>query len=379
MKQIYKTMKEGIDRTIFPGAVLLIAHQGNIVFHEAFGASMIVPQQHKMTCNTYFDLASLTKPLVTTTALALLLYQGLIDLNDPLVKYIPLFKGGGKEDVTLFHLLSHCSGLRAWRPYYKNIFKQDKIEKGFLGSVQAKQAVFQMAHQEPIITRPGQRSRYSDIGFILLGEVIEKVSQMPLDLFFNRHIRAASKSSESFFLPLHQKASASFNFPFAATEDSNRRKEMILGVVHDDNSYAMGGVSGHSGLFSTAMGLYQLACIWIDSLKGFGLIDLKIATTFITKQEGEAVPIGSSRALGWDTPSHPKKAGGRGVSSSGHYFSPSSFGHLGFTGTSVWVDRKAELIVILLSNRVHPSSKNVRIREFRPLIHDVIFKAIVGV
>ena len=149
-------------------------------------------------------------------------------------------------------------------------------------------------------------------------------------------------------------------------------------MVHDDNAYVMGGVSGHAGLFSTATGVYQLVCTWLDSAKGSEFFDRELALRFIARQEGNQSPKGSSWGLGWDTPSRPTKAEGPAISSSGHFFSDNSFGHLGYTGTSIWVDRKHNLIIILLTNRVHPSRENRKIQSFRPELHDVVFKEIVS-
>ncbi len=378
MGRIFEKMKEGLRSSVFPGAVLLIAHREKIVMHEAFGAAMIMPEKQEMRRETVFDLASLTKPLVTTAAMALLLQDKGLSLEDRLTKYIPEFSGGDKDDMTLFHLLTHSSGLPAWRPYSQAILEQEKNEKDFIGSKEAETTVLKMAHDEALIALPGEKSLYSDVGFILLGEVIEQVSQMSLDLFYTQQILTPSKSTESFFVPIDESPSDLEHFPFAATEDLPHRNGVIQGIVHDDNAYVMGGVAGHAGLFSTALGVYHLVSAWNSALKGSGFLSPEIATRFVTRQQGREVPEGSSRALGWDTPSHPRGSDGPGISSSGHHFSASSFGHLGFTGTSIWVDQEKELVVIFLSNRVHPSSKNEAIRKFRPELHDIIFEEVVG-
>lgn len=376
---IAEQMRLGIASSVFPGGVLLISYQNKLVFHEAFG-QRIMGKKEPVGLQTFFDLASLTKPLATTAAIALLLQQNLIHLQDPLIKFLPEFSGGEKDHVTLFHLLNHCSGLPAWRPYYQNILAQDKKEPGFLGSIAAKKVVFQMAHTEELITRPEETSRYSDLGFILLGEVVEKVCEMTLDAYFSRYIASALKISASFFPRTHENPQGIKNTgspPFAATEDSTWRKGVITGVVHDDTSYAMGGVAGHAGLFATAFGVYQLVQAWLDSLQGKGFLSPEIAEQFVSRQGKKHNPTGSSWALGWDTPSIIAGSASPGISSSGHYFSPASFGHLGFTGTSIWVDRTHALVVIFLSNRVHPSRKNEAIRTFRPKLHDIIFETLI--
>lgn len=376
MKQTVAKMEAGLAAGVFPGAVLLVAHRKKIVLHRAFGWAMITPNRVEMTRDTVFDLASLTKPLVTAAAVARLLQQNRLALENPVKKYLPVFSGGEKDQVTLFHLLNHSSGLPAWRPYYEKIIKRDKITPGFLGSNEAKKCVFEMARREALVAQPGEKSCYSDIGFILLEDVIETITQMPLDVFFKRHIRPAAASCEAFF-PAEQKTRYTPGRVFAATEEVSWRGGVISGIVHDDNAFVMGGVAGHAGLFATALDVYRLLALWRASLEGSGLFDTKNARLFVTRQAGRRGPAGASWGLGWDTPSHPSGTGGPGVSSSGRFFSPESFGHLGFTGTSIWVDPKHDLTVILLTNRVHPSRENVSIRVFRPALHDIIFKEVV--
>ncbi|MFQ5949983.1 MAG: serine hydrolase domain-containing protein, partial [Nitrospiria bacterium] len=185
---IAQKMKEGVLAGVFPGGVLLVHHRGRIVFHKAFGSASLTPKRKSMTCSTLFGLASLTKPLATSAALALLLQRRCLALSDPLSRFIRGFKSGEKGGITLFHLLNHASGLPDWRPYYQVIAKRGEKEKGFVGSDAAKEAIYRMAHREPLISAPGTESRYSDIGFILLGEVIEKVGGEPLHRFCYRHL-----------------------------------------------------------------------------------------------------------------------------------------------------------------------------------------------
>ncbi len=322
----------------------------------------------------------MTKPLVTTAAIAQLLQQNRLCLDDPLQKFLPDFYGGEKSQVTIFHLLNHCSGLPAWQPYYEHIQIQEKKEPGFLGTLSAKKAVFQLAHAEKLTAHPGEISRYSDIGFILLGEVVEKICNMSLNAYFSKHIVSALIQCESFFPGAPENPQGVQNpdtHHFAATEDSKWRNGIISGIVHDDNAYAMGGIAGHAGLFATARGVYQLVQTWLDSIKGKGFLSPEIAEKFVSRQKELISPKGSSWALGWDSPSVSSGRGNPEISSSGHHFSPSSFGHLGFTGTSIWVDRPHELVVIFLSNRVHPSRENEAIRNFRPILHDLIFETLV--
>jgi CubicO group peptidase (beta-lactamase class C family) len=298
-----------------------------------------------------------------------MLQEKRISLDDPLSRFISGFSRGSKREVTLGHLLTHSSGLPDWKPYFQTIAKRAKKEQGFLGSAEAKATVYALARKEPLISAPGETSRYSDIGFMLLGEIIEKVGGASLHRICSRKIFSKISCRETFFINQGRRPAAARNRDFAATEDSVWRSRVVSGIVHDDNTYAMGGVSGHAGLFSTAKEVYQLVRLWLDSLKGRGIFDAALASNFLTRQRGKWVPARSSRGLGWDTPSRP--------SSSGQYFSKSSFGHLGFTGTSVWIDPKVDLAVILLTNRIHPDTSNEQIRAFRPALHDIIFREIV--
>jgi len=377
MTPIFGQMRQGLAASVFPGGVLLVAHQNEIVCHEAFGFRMIHPKREKMQTETFFDLASLTKPLVTATLIARLYQQKLVDLQDPLVKYLPAFSGGPKNEVTLFHLLNHCAGLPAWQPYYQDILIREKKAPGFLGSAEAKQKVFKMANAENLISQPGESSCYSDIGFILLGQVIEKIYDMPLDRCFMQHIASPLNLSESVFPHTDRDHKQAGRISFAATEDSAWRKTVIVGEVHDDNAYVMGGAAGHAGLFATAAGVYQLVRAWIDSIQGSGFLSAEIASGFVSRPKDVKTPQGTSWALGWDTPSVSRMQVNPTISSSGHHFSASSFGHLGFTGTSIWVDLENALVVILLTNRVHPKRENDAIRSFRPKIHDTIFETVI--
>ena len=363
-------MEDGVASGAFPGGVLLISHKGKVSLHKAFGFAQLIPRKIPLTINTLFDLASLTKPLATTTAMALLIQSGTLRLENPVSKFIPAYKTGDKKKVTLAHLLSHSSGLPDWKPYFWAIIRQDKKTPGFLSSPSAKQVAYHMANNEPLIHSPGTHSLYSDIGFMILGEIIEKVSGESLDQFCKHNIFLKLNCKKTFFPALGQKITGRI----AATEDCPWRGKVILGEVHDDNTYAMGGVSGHAGLFSTAQEVFTLVTDWLHSINGHGSIQAGLSKKLVTRRrtpKGRNADCGGSFALGWDTPSLQN-------SSSGQFFAPSSFGHLGYTGTSIWVDHVRELVVILLTNRVHPTRKNNQIKAFRPALHDLIFQEIVG-
>ena len=219
--------------------------------------------------------------------------------------------------------------------------------------------------QEPVEAPPGAQSVYSDLGFILLGVVVERAGGSPLADYCRSAVFEPMGALLGFRGP---KGAASAGLSLIApTEDDPWRGRLLRGEVHDENAWALGGVAGHAGLFGTAEGVSVVVGHWLDGYKGRSrLLQADLVKRFTTRQEN--IP-GSSWALGWDTPSAP--------SSSGSRFSPASFGHLGYTGTSVWVDPSVELEVVLLSNRVHPTRRNESIKQFRPLIHDVIYGELI--
>jgi len=368
LEQISQRMKQAVEENVFPGAVVLVAYRGKIVFHEAFGSSRIIPQKVPMTQGTLFDIASLTKPVATATACMFLLQRGLLKLEYPVNKIVSEFGNGEKDRVTIFHLLTHSSGLPAWKPLYQEVIPEAQEKPDLLGDDAARDKIYGMVHNEPLSYTTATQSLYSDLGFILLGEIIERLAGMRLDKFCEKEIFPEFKLGETFYLPWREDSAVSrmSGRIVAATEDCSWRKKVLTGVVEDENAYAMGGVSGHAGLFSTASDLFRFLEILLhaDSEDG-ALLPSKLVRLFL--ERNTEVPK-SSWALGWDTPSTP--------SSSGRYFSRNSFGHLGYSGTSIWVDRDQKLAVILLTNRVHPTRKNNKIQKFRPEIHDLIYKVV---
>ena len=351
-------MVQGVAEGVFPCGALLVRYRGQIVFNEVFGAASVVPKITPIGRETLFDLASLTKPLATAAALLLLAQEKVLALSDPVQRFIPSFSGDRKEAVTLFHLLNHSAGLPAWKPYY--------AEAGH-GA-----AILNSLHAEPLIAPPGTERLYSDLGFILLGEVIETISGERLDRFCARRILAPAGCQTAGFRPIIPD-SVNRAAPTVSIAATSRLADgrVLHGEVDDDNARAMGGVAGHAGLFATVAEVDRLLGLWIDGLDGKGIFDRSLATQFVTRQSGQGVPVGSTWGLGWDTPSPL-------ASSSGRFFSAESFGHLGYTGTSIWFDRKTTLGVILLTHRVHPDRGNQKIKRFRPELHDLIFQEVVG-
>jgi CubicO group peptidase (beta-lactamase class C family) len=316
--------------------------------------------------DTCYDLASLTKVLATTTAWALLIQNGRAALDDPIDRILEELQGSPVGMATVRQLLTHSSGLPGWRPYYERIAAIEKTEPGFMGNVAARQALLGYIAKEDLLYERGSRSLYSDLGFMLLGFAVERLSDEPLDVFCRRRIYDPLSAHPLTYGPrqplaLHAEPPKS-SLLIAPTEEDPWRGRILCGEVHDENAFALGGVAGHAGLFGTARAVLAVAQAWLQAWRGDrGLLEPRMATWCTTRQQ--TVPK-SSWGLGWDTPSAP--------SSSGALFSPESFGHLGYTGTSLWIDPVKELEVVLLSNRVHPTRRNERIRAFRPLIHDLV-------
>ncbi len=368
---IAKAMHAAAENGVFPGAVLHVRLRGTPVYHRAFGRAALVPAREPAHLETIYDLASLTKPLATTTALLCLVRDGRLGLDDPLQKHIEEFKGSALGEATIFHLLTHSSGLPAWRPLYERIAEEDHRAPGLLGSPASVTLALSLIKQEPLATPPGARSLYSDPGFMLLGILIERVSGSTLAAYCRRSVFEPMKAT-LFFLGPRSTGPGSVAPPdtslVAPTEDDPWRGRLLRAEVHDENAYVLGGVAGHAGLFGTAAAVSVVTGHWLDSYMGRSrLLPPDLVKRFTTRQESIA---GSSWALGWDTPSAP--------SSSGSRFSAASFGHLGYTGTSIWVDPAKELEVVLLSNRVHPTRRNEGIKQFRPLIHDLIYEELVA-
>jgi serine-type D-Ala-D-Ala carboxypeptidase len=370
-KSVDKAFEDAVIQGVFPGAVLLVGRGDEIVYEQAFGSRSLMPTIKPMDRSTIFDLASLTKPLATTVVLMLLVSEKKICLDDRVTRFFPAFGVFGKHEITLRHLLNHSSGLPHWRPYYEDVLKRDKVgEINFVASQAAKQYVFTQIHREKPVSPAGLQGLYSDLGFMVLGEIVEAISDSTLDRFCQDRIFDPLGLESTFFVDLTRSRSQrlqAIEEMIAPTEDCPWRKKVLRGEVHDDNAYAIGGVAGHAGLFSSVRDIHQLlACLNRCRRGSDSFLPRKLIEEFLSKDEAVK---NSTYALGWDTPSE-------NGSSSGKYFSAHSVGHLGFTGTSIWWDLEKNSHVVLLSNRVHPTRKNEKIREFRPYIHDLIMKTL---
>jgi len=355
-----ETLLEGGRREgVYPGAVLLAASGGIIRLFMAAGDRTLWPQPFPMEKETLFDLASLTKPLATTLAMMKLVDGGKIGLDTPIQALLPRTVPEDKRSITPRLLLSHSAGFTGWMPFY--------LDMDHVAPTGRKAALRNQLLTLPLAYEPGTRSLYSDLGFMLLEWVIETTACLDLPRFLER----------AFYEPLTLREIGFFSSDlpgrfsqgrFAATEACPWRKQIIQGTVHDENAYAIGGYSGHAGLFGTAGDVYKLATFLRANWRGERNDDLTPETVreFFTRQD---LVNGSTWALGWDTPSPAN-------SSAGRYFSPTSVGHLGFTGTSLWMDLEQDVIIIFLTNRIHPTRKNEKIRAFRPVLHDRVMQVL---
>ena len=355
LEPVYKLLDRSVAAGAFPGGVLAVGWNNQLALHP-FGQLEREGKAYDVDEDSMYDVASLTKPVVTTTLAMLLVQQGMLNLDLPVERYLPEFALASKSDphpdwrarVTVRMLLLHDSGLPDHRDFYKEAKGHD--------------AIWARVVAEPLVSAPGTQIQYSDLGFILLGEIIERLTGESLDALAKQAIFSTLGMSRSQFNPPRR-----LREDIAPTEqDATYRKRLIWGEVHDENAWAMGGVAGHAGLFSTAPDLAPFAQMILNGgIYGHDrLLSRGIVQQFTTR-----VVVGdSARTLGWDVPSEP--------SSSGRYFSPKSFGHTGFTGTSLWIDPERQLFVILLTNRVHPTRANEQIRQVRPALHDAIFEAL---
>jgi CubicO group peptidase (beta-lactamase class C family) len=343
----FAVLRSAIAQRAFPGAAVAIIHQGKLIAHKGLGHFTYDATSPAVTAETIYDLASVTKVIATTTACMILYDRGLLKLDQCLVDLLPDFASDDpqRRQVTLRMLLAHSSGLPAYIRLFQTAHNKDEL--------------LQQALQIPLTAAPGSRDEYSDIGFILLGQALEKLSSEPLDQFCQREIFAKLNLAPTCFNP-----PASLKLAIPPTEDDRTfRHRLIQGEVNDENASVMGGVAGHAGCFSTALDVSLFAQCML--LGGSPLVKKETMEIF-TRRQGS--PPGSSHALGWDTPSQP--------SQSGKYFSSRSYGHLGYTGTSLWIDPDRQLSVTLLTNRTWPDRSSQSIKQIRPAFHDAVIEAL---
>jgi CubicO group peptidase (beta-lactamase class C family) len=356
-ENIIKCLEKGLEQKVYPGAVLLVGQKGEIAFFHSVGNRALIPKLLPMEQDTIFDLASLTKPLAATAAVMKLVDDAVLDLDVPISSLIHPFPWKDKARITPRLLLNHCAGLADWMPLYRSLEKVPLDER--------KPTARQLIMEASLSRRPQRVSLYSDLGFILLEWIIETASGQAFSSFIDAALYRPL-GLETLYLDTIDRAPAYPKDAYAATEDCPWRKDIMQGHVHDENAYALGGHSGHAGLFGTALDVFTLTTRVLSAYHGDDttLVSRETARAFLSLQS----PIPNATwALGWDTPSV------RG-SSSGNSFSPTSVGHTGFTGTSVWIDLERWVTVIFLTNRVHPTRANQGIKAFRPELHNLIMR-----
>ena len=329
----------------FPGAIAVIGNRDSIMVEYGVGSLDWKPSPRPDE-NTLWDMASLTKVVGMTTAMMQLTEAGKVDLDAPVQRYVPEFRGPNKDRVTVRHLLTHSSGLPAWRPLYKETTTPEEARA--------------LAIATALDTLPGVRMVYSDLGAIILGVLVERVSGERLEDYLARHVFGPLQMQSTEYRP-----GAALLPRVAPTEYDPWRQRQIHGEVHDENAFSLGGVSAHAGLFSSANDVARLCRMYLDggALDGVRIVRPETIHRFTTVQDSTL----SNRALGWETPN--------GTNSAGHLLKRPAFGHTGFTGTSIWIDPSRDLFIVLLTNRVNPTRMNLRISGVRTRLAD----AVVGI
>jgi serine-type D-Ala-D-Ala carboxypeptidase len=346
--EAFAVLKREIEEHAFPAASVAVVHAGVIVALQGFGRFTYESNSPRAAYDTIYDLASLTK-VVATTATAMILYdRGLLHLDSPVLELLPQFAADDdrRSEVTVRMLLTHTSGLPAYERLFLRFITRDKL----LAS----------AMKLPLVNEPGSVTEYSDVGFILLGEILARIANESLDSFCTRELFRPLQMLETTFRP------QAILLPRIPPTENDRdfRNGIVQGGVNDENAWVLGGVAGHAGLFAPASDLARFAQCMLAG--GSGLIRPDTIELFTTQDH--TFPGSTRFGLGWDKPTPPSQAG--------QYFSPNSFGHLGFTGTSLWIDPEKQLAVGLLTNRTWPDRSSQKIKEVRPKFHDAIVEAI---
>lgn len=347
-QRLERALAQAARDSAFPGAVAMVGSRSGILAQASVGvldaANPVRPDER-----TIWDLASLTKVVGMTSAVLHLVQEGKLDLEAPVQRYLPEWTGPGKERVTLRHLLSHSAGLPAWRPLYKEANSPEQALALVLAT--------------PLDTLPGVRMVYSDLGAILMAQVASRVAGTSFDRYVTERVFRPLGMRETGWRPAR-----SLRARIAPTEVDPWRQRHLRGEVHDENAFALGGISGHAGLFSTATDLSLLARAYLGRgvLDGVRVFDEATVTRFTAQPDS---PL-SNRALGWEKPN--------GSNSGGHRLSPSAFGHTGFTGTSLWIDPAQDVFIILLTNRVNPTRENRKIGQVRIAVADAVMGALQG-
>jgi len=349
---------------VSPGMACLVGQGGELLYKKSFGCRSLEPEVSPLENEMVFDVASLTKALVSTTLCMKLVEKGRQDIDKPVANYLQSFGTLGKSAIKVRNLLNHSSGFEAHRKFYLDLEKAHKRDRqGILKSRGAQEFVRNELFRSSLEYETGSKSVYSDLGFLLLGNLLEL-------LWHSDGIEEVAR--REIFQPLGLRATGYINLQKGQLPNEDVlvpcnhcpwRENLICGEVQDENCWALGGVAAHAGMFSNLEDVFRMSQALLDSSYGRGnFVDTRVVNSFWKRDESVA---DSTWALGWDTPTE-------GKSSSGKYFSPGSVGHLAYTGCSLWIDVPREIIVVLLTNRLHPKDGNKSIREFRPLFHDLV-------
>ncbi|MBW2281093.1 MAG: beta-lactamase family protein [Deltaproteobacteria bacterium] len=366
LERVDRVVEKAISKGELPGVVVRAEYGDALQFERAYGAAVLSPERHEARLDTLYDLASLTKVIATTSSVLLLVSDGKLHLDRPVAEFLPAFAERDKSEITVRHLLTHSSGLRPWRAYYMDL-REREIRRGetLLGTEDARQSIVQRILRSAAVHDPGEAAVYGDLGFIVLGALVEQVGGERLDAFCRRRIFEPLGMSDTHFNPVPFEGARG---RYAATEQCEWRDKVVWGEVHDPNAWAMGGVAGHAGLFGSAADVLRFGQEMLSASRGESeVFPQPLAQEFFQRQD---LPPGSDWALGWDTPT-------AGQSTSGQYFSEHSIGHTGFTGTSLWIDLERGAVFVVLANRVHLLAKKSGF-ALRPLLHDLIWEAFLA-
>ena len=339
-------VQRGVEERAFPAAVVEVGTRGEMLWQQAFGRLDYERDSTPADTSTIFDLASLTKVIATTSLVMRLVERGTLALNEPIRKWLPEWRGNDRGNVTVRSLLTHSSGLTAWLPFYRD----------HTGRQEFQHAICSLPLEYP----PDTQAIYSDLGFMLLGFIVEDAGGDSFRAQSTQLLCTLTSAPLMFNPPVGLRRS------IAPTEHDPWRGRRLIGEVHDENCWALGGAAGHAGLFGTAQAVGDFAQVVLGALKGK---DARLAAAdtirLFVRRSGAAT---GSRALGWDTMLP--------TSSCGAKMSPSAFGHTGFTGTTLWIDPDREVYVVFLTNRVNPTRENTAIQRIRPALHDAVMSAL---
>lgn len=368
MQRLDRYLRQVTEEGVVPGAVICVTQRGATVWHEAYGAAECASRQRPMRRDTLFDIASLTKVVATTSLVLLAHHAGVCRLDDRLQRFYPALVDTAMGAITIRQLLTHCSGLAAWQPLYQALLPAGPVISDPAVARRHRQRAADLILHTAMLYPAGSRVLYSDLGFMLLTDILEAQYQQPLDALFCHMVARPLGLCHTAYRPLGvTSALPTCSAAYAATEVCAWRQRLLSGEVHDENAWAMGGVAGHAGLFATAEDLSRFAgAFWETSVGQRSWLPAALVQESMQRQ---TQPPGNTRALGWDTPTP-------GKSSSGDFFSRHSIGHLGFTGCSLWLDLERQITVVLCTNRVHPTRHAAGIVSLRPNVHNLVMRAL---